>query len=58
MKRQVRRDKRNKTELGIAKEAEEAANMQHMETLYNLTKTICNDKPRQSTVVNDRNGNS
>ena len=29
-----------------------------MKTLYNLTKTICNDKPRQSTVVNDRNGNA
>ena len=32
--------------------------MQHMKTLYNLTKTICNDKPRQSTVVNDRNSNA
>ena len=29
-----------------------------MKTLYSLTKTICNDKPRQSTVVNDRNGNA
>ncbi|KAL9972842.1 hypothetical protein ACROYT_G019223 [Oculina patagonica] len=57
VKRQIRRDKRNWTE-GIAKEAEEAANMQHMNTLLNLTKTICNDKPRQSTVVNDRNGNA
>ena len=57
VKRQIRRNKRNSTE-GIAKEAEEAANMQHMKTLYNLTKTICNDKPRQSTVVNDRNGNA
>ena len=54
VKRQIHRDKRNWTE-GIAKEAEEAANKQLMKTLYNLTKTICNDKPRQSTVVNDRN---
>ena len=32
--------------------------MKHMKTLYNLTKTICNDKPRQRTVVNERNGNA
>ena len=57
VKRQIRRDKRNWSE-GIAKEAEEAANMQHMKTLYSLTITICNDKPRQSTVVNDTNGNA
>ena len=57
VKKQIRRDKRNWTE-GIAKEAEEAVNMQHMKTLYNLTKTIHNDRPRQSTVVNDRNGNA
>ena len=57
VKRQIRRDKRNWSE-GIAKKAEEEANMQHMKTLYSLTKTICNDKPRQSTVVNDRNGNA
>ena len=57
VKRQICRDKRNWSE-GIAKEAEEAANMQHMKTLYSLTKTICNDKPRQSAVVNVRNGNA
>ena len=57
VKRQIRRDKRNWSE-GIAKEAEEAANMQHLKTLYSLTKTVCNDKPRQSTVVNGRNGNA
>lgn len=57
MKRQIRRDKRNWSE-GIAKKAEEAANMQPMKTLYSLTKTICNDMPRQSTEVNDGNGNA
>ena len=57
VKRQILRDKKNWSE-GIAKEAEEAASMQHMKTRYNLTKTICNDKPRPSTVVNDRNGNA
>ena len=29
-----------------------------MKTLYNLTKTLCNDKPKQSTAVNDKNGNA
>ena len=53
VKRQILRDRRNWSQ-GIAKEAEEAAS----KTRYNLTKTICNDKPRQSTVVNDRNGNA
>ena len=57
MKRQICRDNRNWSE-GIAKEVGEAANMQHMKTLCSLTKTICNDKSRQSTVVNDRNGNA
>ena len=57
VKRQIRRDKRNWRE-GKAKEAEEAANMQHMKTLYNLTKTICNDKSMESTVLNDRCGNA
>ena len=57
VKRLIRGGKRNWSE-GIAKEAEEAANMQHMKTLYSLTKTICNDKPRQNTVVNDRIGNA
>ena len=27
-------------------------------THEDLTKMICNDKPRQSTVVNDKNGNA
>ena len=53
VKRQIRRDKRNWTDW-IAKEAEEAANKQQMMTLYNLTKTLCNEKPRQSTAVNNR----
>ena len=53
VKRQIRRDKRNWTDW-IAKEAEEAANKQQMMTLYNLTQTLCNEKPRQSTAVNNR----
>jgi len=46
VKRHVPRDKRNWTD-GIAKEAEEAANSQHMRTLNNLTKT---ERCTQSTT--------
>ena len=38
-------------------EAEEAASNQHMKTLYGLTKILCNEKPKQSTAVLDKNGN-
>ena len=57
VKKQIGRDKRNWSE-GIANEAEEAANNQQMKTLYNLTKVLCNDKPKQSAAVNDKNGNA
>ena len=56
MEREIRRVKRNWGD-EIAKEAEETANKQHMKTLYNLTQTLCNEKPREGTAVNDRNGN-
>ena len=59
VKRQIAigRGKRNWTDR-IAEEAEEAANKQYTNFLYNVVKTICNEKPRQSTNVNDRNGNA
>ena len=41
-------------------EAKEAAQNQHrrsVETLYGLTKTICNGRPRQIEAVLDKNGN-
>lgn len=40
----------------ITCEAEEAAGNQHMRTLYGLTKILCNEKPKQTTAVLDKNG--
>ena len=41
----------------IAKEAEDAAGNQHMRTLYRLIKTLCNERPRRSVAVLDKDGN-
>ena len=49
-------DKRRWTE-EIAKEAENAANQQHMKTLYTLTKVLSNERPRQIAAVMDKTGN-
>ena len=48
-------DKRKWTE-EIAKEAENAAEQQHMKTLYALTKVLSNERPRQSPAVMDKTG--
>ena len=56
VKRSIKADKKKWME-NIASEAEEAARSQHMKTLYRLTKTLCNGRPRQSTAVLDKNGN-
>lgn len=42
----------------IPSSAEETAKIkqQHMRILYNLTKAICNERPRSSTAVLDNNG--
>ena len=48
-------DKRKWTE-EIAKEAENAAEQQHMKTLYTLTKVSSNEQPRQSAAVMDKTG--
>ena len=42
--------------LEIAKEAESAAEQQHMKTLYTLTKELSNERPRQSAAVMDKTG--
>ena len=55
VKRQVRVDKIKWTE-EIAKEAENAAEQQHMKTLYTLTKVLSNERPRQSAAVMDKTG--
>lgn len=56
-KRNIKTDKKKRME-NIANEAEEAARKQQMKTLYGLTKTLCNERPRQSTAVLDKNGDS
>ena len=53
VKRQVRVDTRKWTE-EIAKEAENAAEQQHMKTLYTLTKVLSNERPRQSAAKQAR----
>ena len=53
MKRSIKVDKRKWID-NITGEAEKAARNQHMKTLYGLTKTLCNERPRQSTVVLDK----
>lgn len=40
----------------IASKAKEAARSQHMRTLYALTNTLCNERPRQSLAVLDKSG--
>ncbi len=55
IKKSIKADKRKWFE-DIATEAETASRNQHMKTLYRLTKTLCNDKPKQSTSVMDKNG--
>ena len=56
MKTSIRSDKRKWMD-DIAKEAEDAAGNQHMRTLYRLTKTLCNERPRRSVAVLDKDGN-
>ena len=48
---------KNKWMENITCEADEAARNQHMRTLCGLTKILCNEKPKQSTAVLDKNGN-
>ena len=40
----------------IAKEAENAAEQQHMKTLYTLTKVLSNERLRQSAAVMYKTG--
>lgn len=49
--KEVIQKRKKKWKENIASEAEEAARSQHMKTLYRLTKTLCNERPRQSTAV-------
>ena len=56
MKTSIRSDKRKWMD-DIAKEGEDAAGNLHMRTLYRLTKTLCNERPRRSVAVLDKDGN-
>lgn len=49
VKRSIEADKKKWME-NITCEAEEAAGNQHMRTLYGLTKILCNEKPKQTTM--------
>lgn len=52
----VRADKRRWLD-NIASKAKEAAQRQHMKTLHGLAKTLCNERPKQSTAVLDKTRN-
>ena len=54
VKRSLKADKKKWVD-NIASDAEEAARSQHMKTLHGLTKTLCNERPRQSAAVLDKN---
>jgi len=56
VKKSIRKDKRMWLD-GIAEEAEKAAGSQHMKTLYGLTKTLCNERTKRSSEVQDKDGN-
>ena len=50
VKRSLRRDKREWA-YDIAKEAENAANVGNMKGVYNATRKLCNDRPKNITMV-------
>ena len=56
VKRSMKADKRRWLD-NIANQAEEAAQSRHMKTLYDLTKTLCNERPKQCAAVMDKDGN-
>ncbi|XP_060080646.1 uncharacterized protein LOC132560005 [Ylistrum balloti] len=56
VKRSLKADKKKWID-NIASDSEEAERSPHMETLYSLTKTLCNERPRSSTALLDKNGN-
>ncbi|PIK41764.1 endonuclease-reverse transcriptase [Apostichopus japonicus] len=56
VKSSMRSDKRKWVD-SLAGDAQRAAENGQMKTLYELTKTICNEKPRHATGVKDKQGN-
>ncbi len=55
VKASMRIDKRKWVE-NLANDAQKAAENGQMKTLYDITKKICNDKPRQSEAVKNKHG--
>ncbi len=55
VKRSTRQDKRNWAD-GVAKEAQDAAEMGQMKTVYEATRKLCNDFPKKIGMVKDKNG--
>ena len=56
VKRSTRQDKRNWAD-NIAKEAQDAAEMGQMKTVYEATRKLCNDFPKKIGMVKDNDGN-
>ena len=52
----MRKDKRQWID-NLASDAQRAAENGQMKSLYEITKTLCNDKPRNITSVKDKQGN-
>ena len=52
VKRSLRREWANDT----AKEAENAANVGNMNGVYNATRKLCNNRPKNITMVRDKEG--
>ena len=55
VKRSLRKDKRQWAN-DIAKEAESAAKLGNMKGVYDATRKLCNDRPKNITMVKDREG--
>lgn len=55
VKRSLRADKREWAN-ALASEAEEAARNGNLKEVYEVTKTLCNDRPRRMNMVKDQDG--
>ena len=55
VKKRIKADKKEWIN-NIAKEAEDAAANHHMKTLYSLTKTLSNEKPKKCVTINNKDG--
>ena len=56
VKKSMRNDKRQWTD-NLIDEAEKAASNGMMKTVYEITRTICNEKPKSPQIIKDKTGN-